>query len=71
MWNKALYKVKFKEHHKFIDRSSVYAICDVLCTVFSLSITPAILIGVFITLIISCLFPFIVKYEANNEGTWW
>jgi CXXC-20-CXXC protein len=38
--------------------------------IFSLSITPAILIGVFITLIISCLFPFIVKNEANDEGTW-
>ena len=35
--------------------------------IFSLSIIPAILIGVFIAMIISSFSPFIVKYEANDD----
>jgi CXXC-20-CXXC protein len=40
---------------------------SIIAPILSLSINPAILIGVFIALMISGFFPFIVKYEANDD----
>jgi CXXC-20-CXXC protein len=40
---------------------------SIIAPLFSLSIYPAILIGVFLALLIGSLFPFFVKYEGNDD----